>query len=64
MTDDNSYTGYSSDLVDRIWNLGQLHRRLSGYYRAKVKDSKTIEGLWKRIEAEEHILERQGLKVK
>jgi len=62
--DDNFTLGsYSSDMVDRIYLVRQLHRRLAGYYRAKIKDSKTIYKLWQRIESEESILKQEGFEV-
>lgn len=64
MDDDFVIGSYSSDVVDRVYLLRQLHRRLAGYYRTKVKDPKAIHNLWKRIEAEEYILEQEGFEVK
>lgn len=63
MDDDFDTGSYSSDTVDRIYLVRNLHRRLAGYYRAHIQDPKTVKGIWDRIETEEHILKERGFEV-
>lgn len=54
---------YSMETIERLFNLKNLHRQLSGYYRTKSKDRKRINELWKEIDREEDILILDGVEI-
>lgn len=54
---------YSMDTINRIFNLKNLHKQLSGYYRTKSKDRKRINELWKEIDREEALLKLDGVEI-
>jgi hypothetical protein len=54
---------YSLEVIERLYRVKQLHKSLSGYYRAKSTDNKRILELWREIEREESLLRADGLDV-
>lgn len=63
----NENLPYNQDVVDRqilkYLKLMNLHRELSGYYRSRSKDRRSISNLWYHIDGLELDLRAEGVDI-